>query len=79
MDKSKIDSNLEFVRSNFQKLLESYLNKYILVHDGAVIGSYDTYEAAAEEGVRAYGIDNDFLVEYISESQPVNYVALAEI
>ena len=74
-----IEENLEYVKKEFNKLLNLYRNKYILVHNQEVISSFDTYEAAADEGVRLYGIDGNFLVYYVAETVPVNFVISAKL
>ena len=35
---------------------------------------FDTYEKAAEEGVRKFGVDEDFLVYHLVETEPLNFV-----
>lgn len=77
MAEDKMQLNLEFVRKNLPSLLATYPEKYILVHDQKVVGSFDTYESAAEQGVVNYGIDGSFLVHLVTESSPVNFVTLA--
>lgn len=73
----KLAKNQSFVNKSIEKLLNIYRNKYILVFEEEVVGSYDTYEAAAESGVNTYGIEGDFLVHYVTEETPVNFVSTA--
>lgn len=66
--------NLEYVRRNKAQLLAEYKNKFVLVHSEKIVGSYDTYESAASEGVRSYGITGEFLVYHVMEEEPLNFV-----
>ncbi|MCX6234201.1 MAG: DUF5678 domain-containing protein [Bacteroidetes bacterium] len=77
MSNENLTKNQEFVNKNLEKLLNLYKNKYILVYKQEVVGSFDTYEVAAEEGIKAYGIDGSFLVHYVTETNPVNFISAA--
>lgn len=67
-------ANLEFVQKNKDQLLKEYKNKYLLVVGEKIVGSFDTYENAAAEGVRSFGIDGEFLVYHLTESEPLNFI-----
>ncbi len=77
MTVKNLDVNLNFVNTNKETLLKEYKNKFLLVYEGKIIGSYDTYERAAEEGVRLYGIDADFLIYHLTDQEPLNFVISA--
>lgn len=79
MTSEKMEKNLAFVNSSIEKFLNLYRNKYVLISGESVVGSFDTYEAAAEEGVKNYGLGGDFLVHYVTETAPVNFVSTALI
>ena len=79
MNTEKLEKNRAYVKSEFAKLSALYTNKYILVHNQEVVGSFDSYEAAADQGVNNYGIEGDFLIHYITESEPINLLALAAL
>jgi hypothetical protein len=66
-----LKENFESVEKNKDKLLKEYLNKYLLVWHKGVVGSFDTYKKAAGEGVKKYGIDEDFLVYHLLENEPL--------
>lgn len=69
--------NQEFVNQNLENILNLYKNKYILVYEQQVVGSFDTYEAAAEEGINTYGLEGGFLVHYVTETTVVNFISTA--
>lgn len=65
------------VTSSFLKKISFYIEKksiYLLVCHKKVIDSFDTYEKAAEEGVRKFGVDENFLVYHLVETEPLNFV-----
>lgn len=66
-----LKENFELVEKNKDKLLKKNLNKYLLVWHKGVVGSFDTYEKAAGEGVKKYGIDEKFLVYHLLETEPL--------
>jgi hypothetical protein len=75
----KLLENFEFVQKNKPSLLNLYRGKYILVHEKEVVSSFDTYEAAAEAGVKNFGINGDFLVYEMFETEPLNFLMLAQL
>lgn len=70
--------NIDFVKKNREKLLREYENKYLLVFQEKLVGSFDTYEKAAEEGVRLFGMDASFLVCHLVEREPLNFIVEAQ-
>jgi hypothetical protein len=72
-----LTKNQGFVNANLPMFLSLYKNKYILVYDQEVVGSFDSYEAAAEEGISVFGIGESFLVHYVTENSPVNFISVA--
>jgi len=74
MGEKDLKANLAFVENNKDQLLKEYKNKYLLVFGEKVVGSFDTYENAAAEGVRAFGIEGKFLVYHLTETEPLNFI-----
>jgi len=74
MGEKDLKKNLDFVNNNKESLLREHKNKFILVFEEQVVGSYDTYERAAAEGVRLYGVDANFLVHPLVEKEPLNFI-----
>ncbi|MCX6252003.1 MAG: hypothetical protein NTX61_14785 [Bacteroidetes bacterium] len=77
MANENLSKNQAFVNTNLENLRNLYKNKYILVYEQEVVGSFDTYEVAAEEGINNYGLDGGFLVHYVTETTPVNFISTA--
>jgi hypothetical protein len=69
-----LENEIQFVEKNRDNLLSEYSYKYLLIKEQKVINSFDSYEKAAEEGVRLFGIDESFLVYYLTENEPVNFI-----
>lgn len=74
MTEKDLKQNISFVEEKKDDLLKTYRNKFIIVFNREVVGSYDTYEAAAKEAIRMYGIEAPFLVHHLMEEEPVNVV-----
>jgi hypothetical protein len=79
MSEKYLSASIEFVKSKSDELLAEYKNKYLLVFDAKVVGSFDTYEAAAAEGVRVYGLEAPFLVYHMLEGEPLNFIMSAAL
>ena len=75
----KLIKNKEYIAKEFEKLLNIYRGKYILVCDENIVGSYDTYETAADAGIDSCGIESGFLIQLMTENEPVNFVAIARL
>lgn len=73
-DNNKLQENFDFVTANKEKLLNLYRNKFVLVYEKEVVGSFDTYESAAQAGVNTYGTDGQFLVYEMLDTEPINFV-----
>lgn len=78
MIKEELEQNYKYVKDNWPSLIDLYTNKYILVYDKKVVGSFDHYEKAAERGVELYGIGGDFLVQFLAQEVPNNFILHAE-
>ena len=79
MAEKDLKANIDFVKKNRETLLKEYEDKYVLVYEEKVVGSYDTYEKAAEEGVRQFGMDAIFLVLHLVEKEPLNFIMEATL
>lgn len=74
---STLEKNRDYVEKNRDSLLKTYVNKYILVVDQNVVGSFDSYEIAADIGIENYGIEKKFYIEFITQQKPINFVMAA--
>ncbi|MFH1824839.1 MAG: hypothetical protein ABH873_06400 [Candidatus Firestonebacteria bacterium] len=74
MGEKNLKKNLDFVNKNKESLLKEHKDKFILVFEEKLVDSYDSYERAAEEGVRLYGLDANFLVYHLVEKEPLNFI-----
>lgn len=74
MVEKNLKQNMEFVEKHKAELLKHHKNKFLLIYDKEVVGAYDNYVNAAAEGIRIYGIQADFLVHQLVETEPLNFV-----
>ena len=77
MFKENLLKNKKYIDQNHEELVNLYRNKYILVYEEQVVGSYDSYGAAAVDGIINFGTEAGFIVSYMSEVPLVNFVATA--
>jgi hypothetical protein len=78
MAQKDLSANIDFVNKNRNQLLKEHVNKFLLVYQEKLVGAFDSYEKAAEEGVRLFGIDANFLVYYLAEMEPLNFIFEAQ-
>ena len=74
---TELEKNKKYVEKNRARLLSIYPNKYIVIFDQEVVGSFDAYDSAANFGVENYGIEQQFLVKLITQEEPINFVMAA--
>ena len=79
MAQKDLMKNVNFVKKNREELLKQHENKYLLVFQEKLVGAFDSYEKAAEEGVRLFGMDANFLVCHLVQEEPLNFVVEAQI
>jgi len=72
MAQKDLQENIDFVKKSREELLREHEEKYLLVFQGKLVDSFDTYEKAAEEGVRLFGMEANFLVYHLVEKEPLN-------
>ena len=74
-----LTENVRFVGANKAQLLKEHRNKFLLILKGELQDTFDTYEKAAEEGVRLFGLDGNFLVHQVLEEEVTNLVFCASL
>lgn len=79
MTEKNLKNEIAYVERKKAELLKDYLNKYIIVQGEKVIGSFDNYTHAAEEGIRLFGPDGNFLIHQVMNIKPVNFVLGADL
>ena len=79
MPEKNLKPNLEYVEKNRAELFKLYPNKFLIIYEQKVVNSFDTYEAAAQEAIRMYGADADFLIYHMTEKDPMNFVMEAAL
>ena len=79
MGEKDLKKNLDFINENKESLLKEHKNKFILAFEEKLVDSYDSYERAAEEGVRLYGVNANFLVYHLVEKEPLNFIMEAAL
>lgn len=71
-----LDRELKAFENNKAHLEREHAGKFVLIHGDELIGTFDAFEAAAEEGLRRFGYE-PFLVRRIGVPDPNLSVAVA--
>lgn len=74
MPEKDLQANLDFVAKHRERLLKEHNEKFLLVYKGGLLSAYDTYATAANQGVIQLGMDAEFLVYYLTDEEPLNFV-----
>ena len=70
-----LEKELETYRENLPSLLADE-GKFALIHDGEVMGTFDTYSDALTEGYKLFKLE-PFLVKQIQAIEQVHFIARA--
>lgn len=69
MPQNQLVKELQFYNKNKAEYLKSYKNKYLLIKDNTLCGSFDTNEEAYKKGVDTFG-NEPFLIKQVLEQEP---------
>lgn len=61
-----LEKEYEYFLANKESLLKKYLNKFIVIIDNQVVGSYATQEEALSESSKKYAVGT-FLIQKVSD------------
>ncbi|MFH0926059.1 MAG: hypothetical protein V1872_10620 [bacterium] len=70
---------IAYVETHKEELIKEYLNKFILINGQKIVGSFDSYQHAAEEGLQLFGEDGKFYIHQVLEKEPVNFIMEATL
>ncbi len=71
--KEMVDKNYEFFKNNFDELYKTYADKFIVIKNCEVIGSYDTFDIAYKSTIVSEEIGT-FIIQHCSKSDSnINY------
>ncbi len=68
-----LEKELETYKRELPKLVASGQGKYVLIQDSIVVGVYDTYADAIQEGYGHFGVAKPFLVKQINALENVQF------
>lgn len=74
MPEEQIRKNLDFVKGKKPELLEKYRDKYLVIVNQQVTGSFDTYAAAADSALRQFGDEQGFLIYHMIEDESAQFL-----
>jgi len=68
------DKNMEYVRKNLEFIRNLFLNKFIVVFNEQIEGSFDAYDMAARYAYARFGKDADVLIYEVEATTTTNFV-----
>ena len=54
MNNELIKENYKYFEEHYKEIVEKHLNKYVIIKDKKIVGSYDTLEEAAKRAAEKY-------------------------
>lgn len=70
MDTTDIKKEIAAFERQLPVLLEHHLGKYVVFHDEKFVGAFDTFDNAAAEAVRKFGL-GPYLIRQVLKERPV--------
>jgi hypothetical protein len=73
---SNLDAEIRSFERMLPKLEAEYMGRWVLIHDGALIDAFDSFEQAADEAVKRFG-RGPFLIRQVGappDTLPVSVV-----
>ena len=61
-----LDVELKTLQKHQEELEREHAGKFVLIHGNEVIGTYDEFETAADEGLRLFG-ESPFLIRQLAQ------------
>ena len=69
--KSSLAQELSYYESHKDEWVKSHAEKFVLIGDTTVGGFFSSYEEAFESGLKAFGLDREFLIKQVIDHEPV--------
>lgn len=70
MKLGKIQREQEAFDSQLEAMAEEHAGQFVVFHDGVSAGYYPTYDAAYQEALKRFGLDQTFLVSEVKKRGP---------
>lgn len=71
------DLNYQFLKSHWDDLLKAHPLKYVVISEGKLWNTFDTYEAAANAAYDEFHTDTPFFIHQMTPTQPLNLIIFA--
>lgn len=67
-DQKPLDQELQTYMAAREHLEREHMGKFVLIKGSDVVGAYDSFETAADEGLRRFG-RSEFLIRKVGEEE----------
>ena len=69
-----LKKEIETFEAMKKKLLVDYYGKYVLIHDGEFVDSFDTFDTAARKAISEFG-NGPYLIRQVTDRKPMSMPA----
>jgi hypothetical protein len=68
---SELKADFQLFESRRKEWSREHEGKYVVMHNGEVVGFFDDYGAGLRAGIAKFGARTEFLVQQVCEEEPV--------
>ena len=68
---SSLKADFQVFDSHRLEWSREHEGKYVVMHNGDVVGFFDNYRAALRAGITRFGAKAEFLVQQVCEEEPI--------
>jgi len=73
-EEKRLATELAFYAVHKAEWLTQHTGEYVVAQDRYLLGFYDSFQSAFKAGVRAFGVERDFLVKQLLAREPVYFI-----
>jgi len=66
-----LTADFQFFESHRQEWSQKHEGKYVVMHNGEILGFFDDYVSGLQAGIANFGVRIEFLVQQVCKEEPV--------
>jgi hypothetical protein len=68
---SGLNADFQLFESHRQEWSQNNEGKYVVMHNGDILGFFDDYGSGLQAGIAKFGVATEFLVQQVCKEEPV--------